>query len=778
MGHIFDALCSLKNFELAWQRVFRKNAAGGADGISPAEIEPNIHKTIAGLIGELRNARYIPIPYARGKIPKFNEQNEWRNLSLPAVRDKIVQQAFVQVVEDIFEPTFSDRSYAYRKGKGPVRAVARVEHILASEHINCVATLDIDDFFDTLNHDILVREIGRKVNEPEVLNLVHLWLKAGIVSARGEWDAPDEGIAQGSIVSPLFSNIYLHKLDDLVVRNGYHYVRYSDNFILLSETKDGLYISYESTKAYLEESLRLRLNDNLYPFKPVEDGFTFLGVYFRDSLRRISRSKENKIYRKLNWLTDSAGQHDPQFTIRRLNECVEASRRYYGFIQPIDQFREFDQHLLKRLKYLFAFFVERGMLPSLDDTASLAGKLSLFSNRDASEKQNIIKSLFREVQAIIQQTTAPKKEKPRIPDPATQAKRKSAQQNRFIKKIADQSEIHISTPGVFVGKTSNRLVIREMRKNILEIPFNHVKNISIQTNGVSFSSDVVYQCSQNRIPITFYSFKGMPSAVLQSPLHSMGSLSVMQIKTYETEKALSLIKTTITGKSKNQINLMKFYLRSRKENHGEFAGLIKENEEKMLSTLKELSHIRLNDDYPVIRDRAFSLEARISALYWEPMKKLVPPDLGFVKRERYQATDIINCLLNYGYGILYQRVWQAVASTGLNPHISFFHAFQANKPTLVYDLVEEFRQPFVDRAVFSLLTKGRKGADLKLDQKTGLLNKETKEQAARAVLGRLNSLLIYRDKKIKGEDIIKSQVGHFAECIRDGKTYRPFISRY
>lgn len=778
MGYIFDTLCSRKNLELAWQRVFRKNAAGGADGISPAEIEANIDKTISRLIGELRNGSYVPIPYAKKRIPKFNAQNEWRSLSLPAVRDKIVQQAFVQVVEDAFESTFSDRSYAYRKGKGPVRAIARVEEILASEHISWVATLDIDDFFDTLHHDILIQEISRKVDEPEILNLVQLWLKAGIISVRGEWDAPNGGIAQGSIVSPPFSNIYLHKLDDFVIRSGYQYVRYSDNFILLSDNKDHLSISYENTKVYLEESLRLRLNDNPCPFRSVGDGFAFLGVYFKDTLRRISRSKEAKIYRRLNSLTDTAAQHDPELTMRRLNECIEASRRHYDFIQPVDQFREFDQHLLKRFKYLFTFFVERRMLPSLDDAASLAGRLSLFSERGDSEKQNIIKSLLREVQAVTQQTAAPKEEKPRIHDPATQAKRRSAQQNRYIKKIADQSEISISSPGIFVGKTSNRLILREHRKNILEIPFYKIKNISIHSNGVSFSSDLIYQCAQNRIPVTFYSFRGMPLAIVQSPLYSLGSLSVMQIRICETRKAASLAKKIITGKARNQVNLMKFYLRSRKDNSNDFFALVRDNKEKINRILPELLAVRLDGDYSATRDRIFSAEARISSLYWEAMRKLISPEMGFVKRDRHQAKDLVNCLLNYGYGILYQRVWQAISATGLNPHISFLHAFQGSKPTLVYDLVEEFRQPFVDRAIFSLLTKGRKGVDLQLDQTTGMLSKETRGQAAKAVLGRLNGLSLYRSKKTKGEDIIRSQVNNIADYVRGIKGYRPFISGY
>jgi len=532
LGITFDRIIARENLEAAWQRVLRKNAAGGVDGLSPSQIESDIEKTIDSLIKELKSSSYVPIPYAQGKIPKFNEENEWRSLSLPAVKDKIVQQAFIQVVETIFEPSFMDCSYAYRKGKGPVRAIERVEHYLASARLRWVVTLDIDNFFDNLNHKILVDEVGLKISEPEIINLVNLWLNAGIINARGEWDAPDEGIAQGSIVSPLFSNIYLHKLDDVAVTQGYSYVRYSDNFIILAETKDRLYIAYERLKSYLEETLKLRLNDNPYPFKSIDHGFAFLGVYFKDALRRISHPKESKIFRRLNWLTDKISQLDPELTIKRLNESVEGSKRYYGFINPIDQFHKFDQHLLKRLKFLFAFFVERKIVASWDDAIALASKISLFITRTTKEKQDIFKTLFSEMQSLPPKQDESVQREPSIPDPAAQAKRQSAQQNKYVRKISDRSEVRISTPGVFVGKTSNRLVVREQRRNIVEMPFHQVKNISIQTNGISFSSDVIYRCSESHIPVTFYSFKGMPMAILQSPLHSMGSLAVMQIKVY------------------------------------------------------------------------------------------------------------------------------------------------------------------------------------------------------------------------------------------------------
>jgi len=359
-----------------------------------------------------------------------------------------------------------------------------------------------------------------------------------------------------------------------------------------------------------------------------------------------------------------------------------------------------------------------------------------------------------------------------------QAKRQTAQKNRYLKQLADQTEVIISTPGISIGKTGRRIILREQRKNILDIPFSKIRNVSVSSQGVSLSSDVIFHCSYNKIPITFYTYKGMPYAMLQTPLHSMGAISVLQIKTYETEKALEFVKKILTGKSKNQMNLLKFYLRARKNSDSDFVKKTDQNIEKMQTILKDLQGIKAGSVYSIIRDRLFSMEARISVLYWECMKLHVPPELGFEKRQRFQASDVVNNMLNYGYGILYQRVWHAVLKAGLNPHISFLHAFQANKPTLVYDLVEEFRQPFIDRSIFSLLTRGKKGSDLKLDKKTGMLTKETKDQVIKSVINRLASLTSFRGKKVKCEDIIEIQVRNLVSFLEGKESYKPYITGY
>ena len=775
MGKLFDKICHVDTLQQAWIHILKKNSKGGLDDVQPADWETGIDKRLETLSRDLKTNAYVPIPYAKGKMPKFNEKNEFRNLSLPSVLDKIVQQAFVITVEPIFERGFKDCSYAYRKGKGAVRAIKHLEFYLETTGVNWVISPDIDDFFDTMNHQLLLNELGKKVHEEQVLNLASLWLHAGAVSSRGDWDDTEEGIAQGSVVSPLFSNIYLHTLDEFALEKQFKYIRYSDNFVVVAKERDRIYIAYEQINAFIENELSLKLNENPQPFRQIKRGFVFLGIFFKNNLRRISSAKENKTFRKLNWYTEKRYRKNVENFVEQLNAAIQGKKRYYGFINPAGQFEAFDQHLVKRLKYLFRHYVETGAIKDRDECRQWLMKIVFFKDMIQSDREALCKGLVKDIFSF---PTAKSENKP--PQESTQKKsgRIAAKKNKYLKKVADQVEIQISTPGVFLGKTNQRLVVRESRKNVLELPFSKIRNLSINSNGVSLSSDLVFHCSKNKIPITFYTYNGRPSAILQSPVHSSGNLSVLQARACETKKALKLSKKVLKGKTTNQINLLKYYLRSRKSKNGDFAVSVQNTIKQMNETAQTIQTIEFNRTYSITRDRLFGAEARIGACYWSGMKLLVRPELGFENRTRQKADDLVNNMLNYGYGILYQRVWQAVVKQGLNPNISFLHAFQAGKPTLIYDMVEEFRQPFVDRAVFSLLTKGKKGEDLKLDPKTGLLDKETRDRVVAAVLGRLSTLIKFRGKKIKCETVIELQMKNLALFLESNTNYKPFISGY
>jgi CRISPR-associated protein Cas1 len=166
-------------------------------------------------------------------------------------------------------------------------------------------------------------------------------------------------------------------------------------------------------------------------------------------------------------------------------------------------------------------------------------------------------------------------------------------------------------------------------------------------------------------------------------------------------------------------------------------------------------------------------EGIAAAAYWDMIVRLLNNYTIFTGRERQGAQDLVNSLLNYGYGILYSRIWQAVIAERLNPHISYLHVMVAGKPTLAFDLIEEFRQQVVDKVVFSLITKGEEMAIEK-----GQLTHETKKRLIEKILERLNNKEKFRGRQMRMGEIIRFQAHAFVQHLQGIKTYKPYIGKW
>ena len=782
MANYFEQVCKTVTLKNAWEKVQKKGSAGGLDGINPGDFsEKKAESMLSNLQKELLNQTYLPIPYDRSAIPKFNEANEKRQLSLPAVKDKIVQQAVVEILNPVFEKKFYDCSYAYRKGKGHYKAIRRAEHIITTQKIAWSIPMDVDNFFDTLDHNLLLTQFSKEVDDAKLIKLIKLWIKTGSITRKGDWLEADSGISQGSVISPLLSNIYLHDLDDYAVQQQYNYIRYSDNLIVFTQNKEQSYEAFKNIRQYLNETLKLQLNSNPYPFKSMEKGFVFLGIYFKNTTRAIASTKENKVFKKINWLTDKQHQKKPELTLKKINESVEGTKRHYAFLKPDKQFQAFDNHLFKRLMFLLTHFIKFEILVK-KDLPDYVKQIQWYSSYPETELSSFQTKLINDVHSLLkvnrQKTETLEKQPVDKNKKRVTGKRETTNASKFLRRIADQAEVIVSSHGVFLGKTSNRLIIKKQRRIVEEIPFSKVKNISINSNGITLSSDFIFQCAKSKIPISFFTYTGKPYAIINSPIYSMGEISVLQIKAYETEKALKIDQSLLIGKSKNQMNLLKFYLRSRRKTNPDFSKLVDKNLLLMKKNIEKIKMLKIEDPFSLTRDKLMITEAQISLKYWEGIKQLIPSELEFKNRQHKGSSDVVNQMLNYGYGILYQKVWNAISKAGLNPYISFLHAFQKNKPTLVYDMIEEFRQPFVDKAIFSILTKGNTFTKLKINPDNGLLSNATRDIVIKAVLRKLAGLITFRHKKVKGENIIDIQADNMVAFLKEKKTLKPFISSY
>jgi group II intron reverse transcriptase/maturase/CRISPR-associated endonuclease Cas1 len=775
---LFIRLCRPQTLMGAWRTVRAKGARGGIDGLDPADLDRGIEKLLIETAARLAAREYVPAPYREIMIPKLNEAREWRTLALPAVVDKVVQQAVVDLIGPDLEKGFCDCSYAYRRGKGAIKACRRVEHILKHTRPAWVATCDIDDFFPSLSHDRLLSRLRAVVTDDDLVDLVGLWCKAGYIDGRGNFSDPAKGIAQGAVISPLLSNLFLDPLDRLAVGEKIAYVRYSDNYVLFGSSRDEILARRRRLEEFLERELGLCLNSAKEPCREISQGFDFLGIFFAgDGSRRISRAKEKKIVRRLHQLTDPGRADNPVTVRNRLNAKIEGHRRFYGYIEPAAAFARFDELLVRRLVPFLARTREKGKLNGRSEVEGWLREIRFYCDRSAAARRDFLRRIIDRVFA------APVDPAGSGNAAAGRSRRVRARQDRYVREVAGRSGVVVSTPGVAVGRSGRRLVLRKDRRVVCEVPFSQLSSITVISPGVSFSSNLVRDCTSLNIPVTFFDAVGRAYAVVVNPRFQSGGLTIRQVRLHVSGHGLDLGRRIVVAKCRSQMNLIKYYNRHRSRTDPVFHERVKKVLGEMEADLERLRRLDIEAGTPAARERTrnavFTAEARIGAGYWEIVRLLLPAEAGFGKRIKRGARDLVNAMLNYGYGILYHRLWREIHEVRLNPEVAFLHAWHEGRPSLVYDLVEEYRQAFVDRPLFSCLTRGGAWRRLKLDPASGYLDRASRETVLKLVFDRFSGLVTYRGRKVAGEEIITRQVGEIADFIAGRRqSYRPYVMRY
>jgi CRISPR-associated protein Cas1 len=328
----------------------------------------------------------------------------------------------------------------------------------------------------------------------------------------------------------------------------------------------------------------------------------------------------------------------------------------------------------------------------------------------------------------------------------------------------------INNFGTFLGKTSERLVVKESGKVVQEVPFFNLAQITITSGGVSLSSDVIRLCMEHGVQINFLTGTGQPYAKISSPqLTATVQTRREQLMAYLDQRGIVLAKAFVIGKIKNQINTLKYFAKHRKEAKKESYDEVVAATGKMAEILDTVETYQgLNIDE--VRGQLLSVEGRASAIYWQQVASILEGKVDFPGREHRGAEDPFNSMLNYGYGILYSQLWSAILLAGLEPFAGFMHVDRPGKPSLVLDLIEEFRQPVVDRTVIAMFSKGSK-----VELEEGKLSQATRKDLAEKILARLDSTENYSGKKHKLSTIIQCQARSIATFVRHEGKYRPFI---
>ncbi|MGI5837759.1 MAG: CRISPR-associated endonuclease Cas1 [Chloroflexota bacterium] len=341
--------------------------------------------------------------------------------------------------------------------------------------------------------------------------------------------------------------------------------------------------------------------------------------------------------------------------------------------------------------------------------------------------------------------------------------------------LDDDGHLLIGEFGVFLGLHSERLQLSRKGQKLLEAPLVKLSHVLVLSGGVSLSSNAIRECCLRGIPITFLDGRGDPYATLLSPkLTGTVRTRREQLLAYGDARGVHLSLCFARGKLGNQVNLLRYVAKYRKVRSPESFERVRERWLAIEDNAGELDRLR-GEKIDDIRGEVLSIEGRAAQHYWEGVRELLVDEHDWPGREGRGAGDLINSLLNYGYGILSSKVQQALVLAGLDPFAGFLHADRAGKHSLVYDLIEEFRQAVVDRAVLAMLNLR---SDLGLED--GKLNETTRKTVAAKVLERLEQgAERYEGKKRSLRAILNSQARHIATYVRgDGKPYAPFIASW
>jgi len=284
---LIDKVYALPNLQKAWDRVRSNRGAAGADRMTVKRFAEQAGERVLAMHDDLRNKTYRPQPVRRVVIPKSGGGS--RPLGIPTVRDRIVQQALLQVLEPIFEEIFSNRSHGFRRGRGSATALDVVDRAIRHGY-TWVVDADIEKFFDTVDHEKLLSAVNERVADGSVLRLIRQILTAGVVLPDVSSTEPTElGTRQGGPISPLLANIYLHAFDVRMTASGYGLVRYADDFVIFAKSEGEALEALTLAREILEGEMGLRLHPEKTRVVSVAAGFEFLGFhYFHDPKTGLS----------------------------------------------------------------------------------------------------------------------------------------------------------------------------------------------------------------------------------------------------------------------------------------------------------------------------------------------------------------------------------------------------------------------------------------------------------------------------------------------------------
>ncbi|MEL6562219.1 MAG: group II intron reverse transcriptase/maturase [Bacteroidota bacterium] len=300
---LLEQILSPDNLSLAYQQVQRNKGSGGIDGMQVTDLHGYLIKYGEALIFRLLSGKYIPNPVLRVEIPKDNKGK--RQLGIPTVIDRVIQQSISQILTQIYDPCFSTYSYGFRPKRNAHQALKQCQDFISSGY-SYIVDLDLSKFFDTVSHCKLIEVLSRKVKDGRVLSLIHKYLNAGVYVG-GDYKSSELGVPQGGPLSPLLGNIMLNELDKELEMRGHKFVRYADDLVIFCKSKRSSERVMKSITKFIEGKLYLKVNkekSQVAPFYGVKFlGYSFYKNHKREVRLRIHPKSVSKMKSKIKLLT-------------------------------------------------------------------------------------------------------------------------------------------------------------------------------------------------------------------------------------------------------------------------------------------------------------------------------------------------------------------------------------------------------------------------------------------------------------------------------------------
>ena len=351
--NLLDTILRSGNLNAAYKRVKANNGAGGVDGMQVDELLPYLRQHWDELVEQLRKGKYKPNPVRRVEIPK-EEKGKVRKLGIPSCVDRLIQQAIAQELTPIFEKQFSDNSFGFRPGRSTHDAIRRCKQF-ADEGYVYVVSMDLQAYFDTVNHSKLIEVLSRTIKDGRVISLIHKFLNAGVMEDGG-FHPTEEGVPQGGPLSPLCGNVMLNELDKELERRGHKFVRYADDCMILCKSRRSAERTLEKIVPFITDKLFLKVNLQKTTVCHISK-VKYLGYGFyryKGKCRfRVHPKSVEKFKNKLRMLTARGNKWSNPVREKKLNDAVRGWSNHFRYADMKGLMEELDEWLRHRIRAVY-----------------------------------------------------------------------------------------------------------------------------------------------------------------------------------------------------------------------------------------------------------------------------------------------------------------------------------------------------------------------------------------------------------------------------------------